>query len=260
MSSPVMNWRNLVILAVLFKFGDNACSKQKREEPRGYSGDDYIVGGNDALSNAYPWMVYLLIGGKQQCGGSLISRHVVLTAAHCTDKNEDIKAYIGSNIKKEGQEYIVSLKLNHPGFDRNKKVHYASYDISLLYLKEKVLTAFPIPLINPEFQLPTGTTVRALGWGRIAYDIKGGSKLLQEVDLLVSPCTISEKQLVTETAFCTRTPNKDTCSGDSGSPVVIFENGKYFQWYSKRINPKHFTHSSLVGFVKHLPIQLIPLV
>ena len=34
-----------------------ACSKQKREEPRVYSGDDYIVGGNDALPNSYPWYV-----------------------------------------------------------------------------------------------------------------------------------------------------------------------------------------------------------
>ena len=43
-------------------------------------------------------------------------------------------------------------------------------------------------------QLPTGTTVRALGWGRIAYDIKGGSKLLQEVNIITMPKLTNDKQ------------------------------------------------------------------
>ena len=48
----------VVVCHLIYIYGPfQACSKQKREEPRGYSGDDYIVGGNDALSNAYPWYV-----------------------------------------------------------------------------------------------------------------------------------------------------------------------------------------------------------
>ena len=36
--------------------------------------------------------------------------------------------------------------------------------------------------------------MRALGWGRIAYDIKGGSKLLQEVNIIAMPNLTNDKQ------------------------------------------------------------------
>ena len=50
-----------------------------------------IVGGTDALQNEYPWMVSLHkiyssnSNSVHQCGGSIIDRRWVLTAAHCID-------------------------------------------------------------------------------------------------------------------------------------------------------------------------------
>lgn len=41
-----------------------------------------IVGGNNAYSNQFPYQVAVL-GGGVLCGGSLISRNYVVTAAHC---------------------------------------------------------------------------------------------------------------------------------------------------------------------------------
>ncbi|CAF4452070.1 unnamed protein product [Rotaria sp. Silwood2] len=42
-----------------------------------------ILGGEDASSNTWGWMVYLIINGSLQCGGSILSSTWVLTAAHC---------------------------------------------------------------------------------------------------------------------------------------------------------------------------------
>ena len=52
----------------------------------GYSNDDRIVGGVDAEPGEFPHQVALLIvdpGRNLQCGGSLITPGLVITAGHC---------------------------------------------------------------------------------------------------------------------------------------------------------------------------------
>ncbi|KAJ8910302.1 hypothetical protein NQ315_003780 [Exocentrus adspersus] len=42
-----------------------------------------IIGGNEATPHQYPFQVGLLLNNNAFCGGSLISKNFVLTAAHC---------------------------------------------------------------------------------------------------------------------------------------------------------------------------------
>ena len=52
----------------------------------GYHNDDRIVGGVDAEPGEFPHQVALLIvdpGRNLQCGGSLITPGLVITAGHC---------------------------------------------------------------------------------------------------------------------------------------------------------------------------------
>ena len=44
-----------------------------------------IVGGEDALFGEFPWQVLIKIA-SHQCGGSIINRRFVVTAAHCVYK------------------------------------------------------------------------------------------------------------------------------------------------------------------------------
>lgn len=41
-----------------------------------------IIGGDDAQFGEFPWQVLIKIGGRQ-CGGTLVNRQHVVTAAHC---------------------------------------------------------------------------------------------------------------------------------------------------------------------------------
>lgn len=47
-------------------------------------GGKFIVGGTEAKQGEFPYIVTVLLGGQQDCGGTLLNANTVLTAAHCT--------------------------------------------------------------------------------------------------------------------------------------------------------------------------------
>jgi len=49
--------------------------------------DHRIVGGNEAIAGSWPWQVAITTAGgsRPYCGGSIISKEWILTAAHCVD-------------------------------------------------------------------------------------------------------------------------------------------------------------------------------
>jgi len=52
----------------------------------GNQDQERIVGGKNADLGEWPWIIALFNAGRQFCGGSLIDREHVLTAAHCVAK------------------------------------------------------------------------------------------------------------------------------------------------------------------------------
>ncbi|XP_070262979.1 granzyme H-like isoform X2 [Myotis yumanensis] len=91
-----------------------------------------IIGGHEAKPHSRPYMAYLHIKDKKEflCGGVLVEKNYVLTAAHC--KGRSISVTLGAhNIKqqeKTQQDILVKRAIRHPKYNKRK----GSYDIMLL--------------------------------------------------------------------------------------------------------------------------------
>ena len=64
-----------------------------------------VVGGAVAGASEFPWMVALIIGSKNLCGGSIIADRWILTAAHCVEGKQPYQ------VRKK--ETLLRLQLPH---------------------------------------------------------------------------------------------------------------------------------------------------
>ena len=104
-------------------------------------GETKIVGGENALKNEFPWQVRLSLPGSKPgqkilCGGSVLTREKILTAAHCTVRFSVQKITVWTRdhgrTREDGEmKHAVCNKTEHPEY--NKKAKYDK-DIAILHL------------------------------------------------------------------------------------------------------------------------------
>lgn len=217
-----------------------------------------VINGKPALINDFPWMVYLFIndkdgGGGRECGGTLIDKEWVLTAAHCfLNSDEDkidsslggyVSVLLNSNTLMSvdnGAKIIQSSSvIIHPNFDP----FTLDFDIALLKLSQPVVEQPIALLLTDSLSLPTvNSKVTILGWGatKVSASNKaiGFSNTLLKADQLIVSSKFCENAykgsgLITNNMICangiTLTDTTDTCIGDSGGPLVIKQNDHFIQ-------------------------------
>ncbi|XP_011502271.1 PREDICTED: trypsin epsilon-like [Ceratosolen solmsi marchali] len=184
--------------------------------------DENIVGGIDAKIEDYKYQVVVLHLMKIWCGGSIITKKDVLTAGHCVRLSyRPLSIRAGSSFWfKGGSLHEVSSNFTYGQFQ--------STDIGILRLRQPFVfdnTRQPIPLANPKTVLKPGSLAVVSGWG--TNDLHEYPDQLQIVKVPLVDKNICKKVFigtsignVTDSQLCAGITSKDSCQGDSGSPLV----------------------------------------
>ncbi|XP_064088187.1 proteoglycan 4-like [Macrobrachium nipponense] len=238
-SAPTTNVSATPPVARLFCNDD--CGKSTVTLPR-------IVGGQEASIYEYPWQALLKITSSvftspATCGGSIIKKGWVLTAAHCfvNPFTQLLYPQLGLTIvvaehdinsATETEEIEITPTGNslfiHPQYKQGNP-NSEEHDIALVFLGGTLTFGSGIkPICMPlASDYTPEKEVVVTGWGVTQYQGTQANKL-QEVALKLksqADCkTLNDNApqtyIISDNMVCALAPNKDACQGDSGGPLV----------------------------------------
>ncbi|XP_018568826.1 serine protease 7-like [Anoplophora glabripennis] len=225
----------------------------------GYQLSDKIYGGGETELYEFPWMALLEYKNPSNrrrfsCGGVIISKRYVLTAAHCVgqfsqrvgelvnvrlgewDLRQEVDCIrVGGSkyCNKPPQDFGVSDILIHP--DHQKRFSKGAGDIALIRLNRNITYSEfikPICLPFPAESSAVGDTTVVAGWGQTENATHSPVKLKVEIPVVDrSLCVSSFPSLDIRTQICAGgKKGKDSCFGDSGGPLMKMSKHT-LQWY-----------------------------
>ncbi|XP_075768006.1 mast cell protease 1A-like [Pelodiscus sinensis] len=194
--------------------------------PGGWAGE--IIGGKEAKPHSRPYMAYLQMkrnNGHYTCGGFLVAKGFVLTAAHCWGVSITVTLGAHNIDKREPSWQVIPVRrqIPHPRYNRKT----LNNDIMLLQLAEPAklngwVETIALPCAGEHVE--PGMACLVAGWGlTIASDYFSAASALQEAEVKVladAKCTYHH--YVSSTMLCAglRSEGKDSAKGDSGGPLV----------------------------------------
>ncbi|XP_046550903.1 chymotrypsin-like elastase family member 2A [Haliotis rubra] len=229
--------------------GDAAAGKDNGKEVPGFSDCGFIprlqrgkwgrvarvVGGDPAVVGEWPWQVALESRRRHFCGGSLINRRWVVTAAHCFRKYSPrrMTVILGQHHKsrKTGHEQYrrISQVIKHSKFD----LEFGNpYDIALIKLDRPVDTSghyirtICLPTHNSAV-FDKSDRCYVTGWGFTRNT--GDSRILRhlQVDIVPTAACNQSWRVIKEENICAGNGVIGACKGDSGGPLVCYKHGRY---------------------------------
>ncbi|KAL3803199.1 hypothetical protein HJC23_003474 [Cyclotella cryptica] len=192
-----------------------------------------IIGGSQAGSGRYSYAVSLQDGIGHFCGGSLIARDVVLTAAHCQGGKYDVVIDRYDLTSKDGESIPMDHEVPHPKY--NDKT--TDNDFNLVFLSRPTNQNVVLANLNDNKNSPSvGEEVYVMGWGDTTeddYTQKLADKLMEVSVNVISndECDKSSGEIggwsesyhgqISDKMLCAKDNGQDACQGDSGGPLII---------------------------------------
>ncbi|XP_012557611.1 trypsin-3 isoform X1 [Hydra vulgaris] len=200
-----------------------------------------VIAGATPKKGAWPWQTLLFENGIEFCGGTLIHREWILTAAHCIHGKEYEPAQI---VIRTGEHIIDVNEGTEENIEAVKIIKHKEYnplthdnDVALIKL------ARPCKLNNhvstaclPSNEATLGTLCFITGWGKTSHPGNMTNVLQQGKMSIVdqTTCESLNRQTIphpiTKAMLCAGDgglTRMSGCHGDSGGPLVCSIGGRW---------------------------------
>lgn len=195
-----------------------------------------IMGGQDAVPHSYPWMVSLAkrsLNNLHLCGGVLLTRRHVLTAAHCMEDFKgiaDMNIVAGMHYTNDKRTIIPALSIDiHPQYDSETFAN----DVAVVTLTSTLpdndprigTICLPPDDLGGKTYPATKSSGVAIGWGSTTFGGRPSTALKQVVLPILEtekwPCNIYLTNAHGQICAGELTGGADTCQADSGGPLMV---------------------------------------
>ncbi|XP_011189539.3 lectizyme [Zeugodacus cucurbitae] len=195
-----------------------------------------VIKGEDAVPHSAPYIVSLSNNAEKHshlCGGTIIAKDWIVTAAHCISKPVGMGVVAGLHVRAEidekTQSRVVDFGLVHESYTGG----VGPYDIALLHISEPLeYNEWVQPANLPQYEEIHSGEATLYGWGQVKAFNFNAAKVLQtvKIDLIeYNECKeqLAENAPIQPTNICTSSLKKgiSACNGDSGGPLVQEHSG-----------------------------------
>uniref|UniRef100_A0A8C1ZEI1 Si:dkey-16l2.17 n=1 Tax=Cyprinus carpio TaxID=7962 RepID=A0A8C1ZEI1_CYPCA len=189
-----------------------------------------IVGGVEASAGAWPWQVDIQMGANVHvCGGSIIAKSWVLSAAHCFPNPSDVSSYrlyMGRHLLNGYNQFEMVSQVQRVVVPEGYTNPQKGRDVALVKLRSPVTwpdRIQPVCLPYAGFQFSSGTLCYVTGWGHTQEGVQLpiiDQSSCQSMYQILSSDSVTVDILSDMICAGYTEGGKDSCQGDSGGPLV----------------------------------------
>lgn len=224
-----MNHRKILGLSILFLL--NACAGQKTPEAIVLNEQDgsRIIGGTEVKPDDP--IAATIVGlydtvREAVCTGSLVSRNLVITAAHCiAGAPTDVVVVFGLDFETENivVRPVVDAEFA-PILAKRSEDSVDMGDIALVKFSGAVPRGYkPAKLLGRLDGISDGRTVTLAGYGMSNSAKKSGTGRLRKADAQIKKLRYTKTEFLVD-----QTHGRGACHGDSGGAAYVTVNGEAF--------------------------------